>query len=426
MVILLFAVFFFFLLFGVPVAFSVGIATCVVLFAAHSVPLSIVAQRLNVSLSSFSLLAIPFYIFAGKIMERGGITQKLVNFAQALVGWITGGMSYVTIVAGMLLGGISGSSSADTAALGSIMVPAMERAGYPKDYSSAVQAAAGSIGSIIPPSITMIVLGSITGLSVSKMFMGGVLPGIIIGIIMMIFAYLICKRRGFGEEGKVPFSLKNLLVTFVRAIPALLIPAIIVVGILGGICTATEASAIVCAYALVLSLVFYRTIRLRDLFGILVEATVSTATVLIIIGLSSSFGWVLTYINFSSSVASFTSGISSNPYVLLLIINVIFLIGGMFLEGAALMIMLVPILMPLATAAGIDTLLFCLLITMNIVIGQLTPPVGTCLYVISSISGSRIERVSVEILPFIGAILLVMVLCVIFPGLVQWIPSLGA
>lgn len=426
MVILLFAVFFAFLFCGVPVAFAVGIAAFVVLITQGSVPVSIVAQRLNVSLGSFSLLAIPFYIFSGKIMERGGITQKLVDFAQSLVGWITGGMSYVTIFAGMLLGGISGSSSADTAALGSIMVPAMERAGYPKDFSSAIQAAAGSIGSIIPPSITMIVLGSITGISVSKMFMGGILPGIIIGLIMMLFAYLICHKRGFGEEGKVPFTLKNLGVSFVKAVPALLVPAIIVVGILGGICTATEASAIVCAYALILSICIYRTIKIKDLFQILVESAIGSATVLIIIGLSSSFGWVLTYINFSTSIASFTSSISSNPYILLVIINVIFLIGGMFLEGAALMIMLVPILMPLAGNAGVDPLLFCLLITMNIVIGQLTPPVGTCLYVISSISGSKIERVSVEILPFIGAIILVMILCVIFPALVLWIPSLGA
>lgn len=423
MVILLFGIFFIFLFLGVPVAFAVGIATCVVLMASGTVPMSIVAQRMNIALSSFSLLAIPFYIFAGKIMERGGITQKLVDFAQSLVGWLTGGMCYVSVLTGMLLGGISGSGSADTAALGSIMVPAMEKSGYPKDFSSALQAAAGSIGVIIPPSITMIVLGSITGVSVAKMFMGGVIPGILVGLFMMLFAFFNCKARGFGEGGKVPFALKKLWKCFVRAIPALLAPAIIVVGILGGICTATEASVIVCAYALILSLFFYRTIKIKDLFDLLVEAVIGSSTVLIIIAMSSSFGWVLTYINFSSDVATFTGSISSNPYILLLIINVFFLIGGMFLEGAALMIMLVPIMMPLATAAGVNDLVFCLLITMNIVIGQLTPPVGTCLYVISSISGSKLERISVEILPFIGAILLVMVLCVIFPALITWIPG---
>lgn len=426
MVFLLFGVFFLLLFLGVPVAFSVGIATCVVLLSGSSVPLSIVAQRMNVSLSSFSLLAIPFYIFAGKIMERGGITQKLVDFAQSVVGWLTGGMCYVSVLTGMLLGGISGSGSADTAALGSIMVPAMEKSGYPKDFSSALQAASGSIGVIIPPSITMIILGSITGVSVAKMFMGGVIPGILVGLFMMIFAYLICKARGFGEGGKVPFSFTNMLKCLVRAIPALIAPAIIVVGILGGICTATEASVIVCAYALVLSLFFYKTIKPKDVFNLLVEAVVGSATVLIIIALSSSFGWVLTYINFSTTVAAFTGSISSNPYVLLLIINIFFLIGGMFLEGAALMIMLVPIMMPIATAAGVNELVFCLLITMNIVIGQLTPPVGTCLYVISGISGSKLERVSKEVLPFIGAIVLVMVLCSVFPALVTWIPGFAA
>lgn len=426
MVFLLFGVFFVLLFLGVPVAFSVGVATCVVLLAGNSVPLSVVAQRINVSLSSFSLLAIPFYIFAGKIMERGGITQKLVDFAQSVVGWLTGGMCYVSVLTGMLLGGISGSGSADTAALGSIMVPAMKKSGYPKDFASALQAASGSIGVIIPPSITMIILGSISGVSVAKMFMAGVFPGILVGLFMMLFAYLICKARGFGEGGKVPFELKNLWRCFVHAIPALIAPAIIVVGILGGICTATEASVLVCAYALVLSLFFYKTIKLKDLYSLLVESVVGSATVLIIIALSSSFGWVLTYINFSSSVAAFTGSISNNPYILLLIINIFFLIGGMFLEGAALMIMLVPIMMPLATAAGVNELLFCMLITMNIVIGQLTPPVGTCLYVISGISGSKLERVSKEVLPFIGAILLVMILCVVFPPLVTWIPGFAA
>lgn len=426
MVLLLFAVFFVFLFLGIPVAFSVGIATCSVLLLDGGVPLSIVAQKMNVALGSFSLLAIPFFIFAGKIMERGGITQKLVDFAQALVGWMTGGLSYVSILTGMLLGGISGSGSADTAALGSIMVPAMEKSGYPKDFSSALQAASGSIGVIIPPSITMIVLGSITSVSVAKMFMGGVFPGIIVGVLMMLVAFLICRKRGFGDQGKTPFSLRRLGKATLRAIPALMAPIIIVVGILGGIFTATEASVVVCAYALILSLVFYRSIGIKDVYNLLVESVIGSATVLIIIALSSSFGWVLTYLNFSTSVANFTSSLSSDPYVLLIIINIFFLIGGMFLEGAALMIMLVPIMMPIALAAGVNELVFCILITMNIVIGQLTPPVGTCLYVITAISGSKIERISMEILPFIGAIIITMVLSAVFPALVTWIPSMVA
>ena len=423
MVTLLFLIFFVFLFLGIPVAFSVGIATLLVLMLHGAVPLSIVAQKMNVALGSFSLLAIPFFIFAGKIMERGGITQKLVDLAQALVGWMTGGLSYVSILTGMLLGGISGSGSADTAALGSIMVPAMVKSGYPKDFSSALQAAAGSIGVIIPPSITMIVLGSITGVSVAKMFMGGVLPGIMVGILMMAAASIRCHKSGFGDQGKTPFSLKQLGHATWHAIPALLAPAIIVAGILGGIFTATEASVVVCAYALLLSLFLYHSITLKDIYTLLVESVVGSATVLIIIALSSAFGWVLTYLNFSTSVADFTSSLSSSPYILLIIINVFFLIGGMFLEGAALMIMLVPIMMPIAMAAGVNDLIFCLLITMNIVIGQLTPPVGTCLYVITAISGSKIERISIEVLPFIGAIILTMILCVIFPALVTWIPS---
>ena len=226
-----------------------------------------------------------------------------------------------------------------------------------------------------------------------------------------------------GETRKTPFSLKQLGHATWHAIPALLTPAIIVAGILGGIFTATEASVVVCAYALLLSLFLYHSITLKDIYTLLVESVVGSATVLIIIALSSAFGWVLTYLNFSTSVADFTSSLSSSPYILLIIINVFFLIGGMFLEGAALMIMLVPIMMPIAMAAGVNDLIFCLLITMNIVIGQLTPPVGTCLYVITAISGSKIERISIEVLPFIGAIILTMILCVIFPALVTWIPS---
>lgn len=421
--VMLFVFFFVFLFLGVPIAFSIGLASVVVILTSGNASLIIIPQKITVALSSFSLVGIPFFILAGEIMENSGITQKLVDFSKALIGWVTGGLSYVSIFTGMLLGGISGSGVADTAALGSIMIPSMKKEGYPTAYAAAIQAASGSIGVIIPPSITMIVLGGITNISVAKMFMAGVFPGILVALFMMLFSYLICRKRGYGIDDKTPLSLKTLGKTFSKAILPLLAPVIIVGGILGGVFTATEASVVAVAYTLFIGMVVYKTIKLKDLKRILINTVKSTANVAIIIGLSASFGWLLTFGNFSQIISNLVIGISSNKYVILLLINIVFFIGGMFLEGGALIIMFVPIFMPIALQAGIDQLLFCLLITMNIVIGQLTPPVGVCLYVAAGISGTRLEDISKNIIPFIGAIMLVMILCVLIPPLVSFLPS---
>ena len=312
---------------------------------------------------------------------------------------------------------------ADTAALGSIMIPSMKKEGYPVAFAAALQAASGSIGVIIPPSITMIVLGGITNISVAKMFMAGVFPGILVGFLFMFFSFLITKKNGYGVNDKIPFTLKRLGKSFISALLPLLAPVIIIGGILGGIFTATEASVVAVAYTLFIGMFVYRTISLKDLKRILINTVRSSANVLIIIGLSASFGWLLTYGNFSQQISHLVMNISTNKYIILLLINLVFFIGGMFLEGGALIIMFVPILMPIATQVGVDPLLFCVLITMNIVIGQLTPPVGVCLYVASGISGSKLEDISKNVIPFIGAIVLVMLLCVLIPPLVDFLPG---
>lgn len=420
---ILFAAFFSLLVLGLPIAFSIGLSTVIVLITSVDASLIVIPQKISVALSGFSLIGIPFFILAGEIMEKSGITQKLVDLSKALIGWVTGGLTYVSVLTGMLLGGISGSGVADTAALGSIMIPSMKKEGYPVAFAAALQAASGSIGVIIPPSITMIVLGGITNISVAKLFMAGVFPGILVGFLFMFFSFLITKKNGYGVNDKIPFTLKRLGKSFISALLPLLAPVIIIGGILGGIFTATEASVVAVAYTLFIGMFVYRTISLKDLKRILINTVRSTANVLIIIGLSASFGWLLTYGNFSQQISHLVMNISTNEYIILLLINLVFFIGGMFLEGGALIIMFVPILMPIATQAGVDPLLFCVLITMNIVIGQLTPPVGVCLYVASGISGSKLEDISKNVIPFIGAIVLVMLLCVLIPPLVDFLPG---
>lgn len=420
---LLFVSMFVFLLLGVPVGISIGLSSLVVIVTEGIVPLLIVPQKMLVSMNTWTLLAIPFFMLVGVIMDKSGITDRLVGFASGLVGWMRGGMSYVSVVTGMLMGGISGSAPADTAALSGVMIPSMKRLGYPKDFAAALQAASGSIGIIIPPSIPMVVLGSITNISVGALFLGGIVPGVLIGFCLIGISAVICIRNGYGEVTSSGFSFKTLFSATKAALLPLIAPLIVVGGILSGVFTPTESSVIAVVYTLFLGLIVYRKISISDLPDVFLEAVVSSANVVLIIAASSLFSWYLTKTGVPAAISEAMFSISSSPWFILFAINFIFFIGGMFLEGLALIIMFVPILLPVAMKVGIDPVFFGVMVVINIAIGTLTPPVGVCLFVASSSGGVSYESVARRATPLIGALVAVLVLTCVYPELITFIPQ---
>lgn len=420
---LLFFLFFAFLIAGLPIGISIGASSMLTLILEDRVPLYIIPQKMFFAVNSGTLLAIPFFMLVGSIMERSGITDRLVNFANAIVGWIKGGMCYVSVVAGMLMGGISGSAPADTAALSSIMIPSMKKLGYPGSLAAALQAVSGCIGIIIPPSLPMIVLSSLTGISVAKLFLGGVIPGIAIGLTLMVIAALVCRHSGFSGVTLERFSGTYLWETFKGAFLPLLSPVIIVGGILSGVCTATESGVLALMYTLFLGTIVYRSIKLSQLPELFLEAISSASNVMLIIAASSLFSWILTANDFNKIVDQMFLSVSSSPIVIMILINIIFFIGGMFLEGTALQIMFVPLLYPIAAAVGVDPVAFGVTIVMNIALGTLTPPVGVCVFVASSSGNVPFEDVVKAVMPFLIALIVNILLVIFIPEIITWIPS---
>jgi C4-dicarboxylate transporter DctM subunit len=394
------------------------------LLAEGRVPLLIVPQKLLVAVDNFPLIAIPSFMLVGAIMDRSGITWRLVNFANALLGWVRGGLSYASVLTGMLMGGISGSSVADTSALSGIMIPSMTKSGYPGHFAGALQAAAGCIGIIIPPSIPMIVLGSITNISVGKLFLGGVIPGILCGFFLIAASAVVCVRRGYGTVIAEGFSLRALVHSGRDAVLPIIAPTIIIGGIVFGIFTPTESSVVAVVYTLFLGMVVYRSIGIRDLPTILLDATISAANVMLIIGTSCLFSWFLTANNFMDYVSAVFLGVSKNPLIVMILINIILFIAGMFFEGTAIMIMFVPILLPIAVSVGIDPVAFGVTTVINIAIGTLTPPVGVCLFVASSVGRLEFEKVARSAVPFVVALFVVLVLTLVWPDMITIIPNM--
>jgi C4-dicarboxylate transporter, DctM subunit len=424
MIALLFIAFFLLLILGVPVGISLGVASIITLLWEGVIPLLVIPQKMFISMNSFTLLAIPFFMLTGVIMDKSGLTQRLVNFADSIIGWTKGGMSYVSVTSGMLMGGISGSAPADTAALSSVMTPSMVKMGYPARFAAALQAASGSIGIIIPPSIPMVVLGGIASISVGKLFLGGIIPGLLIGVLLMVASGIICNKYNYGVSKTNSFSFSYFLDSFKKAILPLLAPVIIVGGILTGIFTPTESSVIAVVYTLILGIFVYKSIKIRELPSIFMEAIVSSGNVLLIISASSLFSWILVSHNFPTILSELITGVSDSPFFIILVINLIFIIGGMFIEGLALLIMFVPILLPIAMSAGMDPIVFGVMIVINIAIGTLTPPVGVCLFVACSSSGVKLDHAVKSAIPFVFVLCFALVLVVIFPELVTFIPSL--
>lgn len=420
--IILFSVLGVLIVLGVPVAISLGLSALITIMVAVPVPITVVVQRMFTATDSFPLMAVPFFMLAGALMEQGGISKRLINFANSLLGAVYGGLALVAIGASAFFAAISGSSAATTAAIGSIMIPAMVRRNYDKSWAAAVQASGGMLGIVIPPSIPMITYGVITGVSISGLFIGGLIPGIIMAASLMMVAYYEAKKMGYmGEKRK---SWKDVWVSFREAILSLLMPVIVLGGIYGGVFTPTEAAVVAVVYGFLISGLVYRAITIKNLFEILSRASISTAVVMLLVATASLFGWVLTWGEVPQKVASGLAIFSSSHILLLLIINLIFLLVGTFLDTLAAILILVPILLPVVKSAGIDLLHFGIITVVNLAVGQITPPFGVCLFVAGSIASLKLEDIIKRIIPFFLILVIDILIITYIPPLSTFLPSL--
>jgi len=415
--------FFFTLALGIPIAFVLGITSLIALIALSNIPLHLIPQRLFTGMDSFPIMAVPFFILAGNLMNASKITDRIIDFSKLLVGRIRGGLGHVNIVASMFFAGISGSAVADTSALGSILIPAMVRERYSTAYSAAVTASSSIIGPIIPPSIPMVILAMIANLSVGGLFLGGVLPGIFIGFGLMGVNYIISRKRNY-EKSQEPFRWKDFSKAFLGAIIPLLMPLIILGGILGGIFTPTEAASVAVVYSLFVGFFILRTLSLKDLPNIFFRSMVLTSTILIVFGMANAFSWILATQQIPQKVSQSILSISRNPYVILFLINIFLLIVGCFLEGLAAIMILVPILMPLVTQVGINPMHFALIVVVNLMIGLITPPVGLCLIVVCGVARMKVGPVLKEILPFLLVEIIILFIITYFPWFTLTLPRL--
>jgi len=406
---------------GMPIAFSLGVASVTTLQYGSNLPLTLAAQRLFTGTDSFPLMAIPFFMLAGELMESGGISRRLFDFAHAIVGFVYGGLAMVAVVAAMFFAGISGAAAADTAAVGAVSIPAMIRKGYKKGFAAAVQAAGGSIGVIIPPSIPMIIFGVVGGVSIGKMFMGGFIPGLLIGGSLMAVSYVLAKKAGYEKDAFMGFH--KILRTFWGAFWALLMPVIILGGILGGIFTPTEAAVVAALYGLVIGFFVYRELRLRDLPRIFTRAAISTSTVMLLIATANIFGWILTAERVPQDVAAYLVTLSSSRYVLYGLILICLLVVGTFMETSASLIILTPVFLPVVEKLGIDPVHFGVVMVTALAIGMLTPPLGICLFISCNIAHIQLSEIVRYITPFLVIMIAMLVLITYVPDLVMVIPN---
>jgi tripartite ATP-independent transporter DctM subunit len=414
-------VFFFCMVLGVPIAFCLGITAAVSLIVLD-MPLRVVAQRIFTGMDSFPLMAVPFFVLAGDLMNQGGTTIRLVRFSNALVGWVRGGLAHTNIVASMFLAGISGSAVADASAIGGILIPGMTKEGYDVDFSAAVTASASTMGPIIPPSILMVIYGVTTGVSIGALFAAGFIPGVLIGFSLMAVAYVIARKRNYPKLRMMSFP--EFRTAFRQAIFALMAPVIILGGILAGVFTPTEAAAVAVAYAFFVGVFIFRELRLAELPKILIQSGITTSVLLLVIGTANVLAWVLSAEQVPQKIAEAMLGVSRDPYFILLLINLFLLVVGMFMEGGAAIIILAPVLAQVAQAVGLHPLHFGFVMVLNLVIGLLTPPLGVCLFVACSIARISLATLVKAIFPFLMVEIGVLFLVSYIPAIALWIPKL--
>lgn len=409
---------------GAPIWVVLASSSFVALQFASSTPLLVVVQRMFTSTDSFPLLAIPLFMISGNLMEGGGISRRLINFCNSLLGSLTGGLGMVAILTCMFFAAISGSGPATVAAIGGIMIPAMEKAGYNKAFAAALMSVAGAIGVIIPPSIPMVNFGVAGSVSISTLFAAGFLPGILIGGSLMLVCYFSAKKHGYGTENKTQFSLRNVIKSFIEAFWALLMPVIILGGIYGGIFTPTEAAGISVIYGFVIGVFVYKEMKLKDLIPMLMNAAKSTAMVMMIIASAAGFGWILTSERIPDAIAAAMMSISSNKIVILLLINLLLLFVGCIMETTASIIILTPIFLPIVIQMGVNPIHFGIIMVVNLAIGMSTPPLGVNLFVSCGIAKISIEENSKQLVKFLAANVISLLLITFFEPISLIIPRL--
>lgn len=410
---------------GLPILLAMGLIGLAGFLSVPELVLPLFPQKMFTTLDSFSLLALPYFILAGELMAKGGISRKLVDFATTVVGHLRGSLAHANIVSSMVFAGISGSSTADTSAIGGVLIPAMKEQGYKPGYAAAITATSSTIGAIIPPSMTMIVYGALANVSIGGLFLAGVIPGILVGLAMMSVVYIQSRNLARYPEmqSKGRFDARAAIRSLGSVWSALLAPLIIVGGILGGVFTATEAGVVACIYSFFVSVIFYRTIRLSELPGILLSAALTTAMVAGIIGIAGGFGWLLAYLNFNQMILTSITGLTTEPLLVFALLVLVMLVMTMFIDSMAVLIIAVPIAVYIGERFGIDPLQLGLALVMATQIGSTTPPVAVLLFVATSIAQCRYHETIRYVWPFIGAEMLVLIAVMVFPPIATAIPN---
>ena len=415
--------FMFFIAIGTPVAWSIAISSLLTILV--SIPslaaVTTIAQRMATGLDSFSLLAIPFFILSGQLMTNGGIADRLIHFAKSLVGSLPGGLALINIISAMLMGAIAGSAMASASAMGSILGPKMEKEGYDKEYGAAVNITSATIGLVIPPSNVLIVYSLASGgVSIAALFLAGYIPGILTGLFLMVVAAIWAKRKGYPTFKNS--SISQIFKTFIVAFPSLLLLVIVIGGIVAGYFTATEASAVAVLYTLILGIA-YKEIRMKDLPKILLESAKTTAAVMLLIAASMSMSWIMSYENIPQNMSDILLGISDNRVVILVIINLLLLFVGVFMDMTPAVLIFTPIFLPVVKSIGIDPIQFGIIMVLNLCIGLCTPPVGSVLFVGIGIAKTSIEEIIKPLLPLFIAMIFALMLITFFPKITLWLPQ---
>jgi tripartite ATP-independent transporter DctM subunit len=409
-------------LLGMPIGYALGAATLLALLYNGSFPLILIPQQFFSGIDSFPIMAIPFFVLAGNLMTAGGINQKLIRFCNALVGWVPGSLAMVTVVASMFFAAISGSAVATVAAIGGITIVAMKKEGYPAGFAAAVSSSAGVCGPIIPPSITLIVYGAALSMSISDLFLASATPGVILGLTLCATAYIISKRRNFPRHEHAPKG--TALRSAKEGFWALIMPVVVLGAIFSGIVTPTEASVLAVVYSLIVGLFFYRDLKLSQIHGILCESAVATSTIMFILAASKASSWVIVTSRLPEALSAAILGITNSKNLILLLINILLLIVGCLMEANAAIVILVPILVPLVTKVGISALHFGIILSFNLCLGLLTPPVGAALLLGNDIAEEKLERSLVETVPFFAVGMAVLFLITYVPSVCTWLPNL--
>jgi C4-dicarboxylate transporter, DctM subunit len=419
--IVVFAVFILALLFRFPIAFALGLS-CLVYIIGKGVPLIIVPMKMYSGIDVFVLLSVPGFILAGNLMNQGGLTAKIVDFCNHLLGHIRGGLSLANIGASMIFAGISGTAVSDTASIGSVMIPAMKKEGYDEDFSCAVTAASSTVGPIIPPSVPMIIAATLSGLSIGKLFLAGAFPGFMLGFGFMLMAFYLSKKRNYPKAKRS--TIVEVFKSFKDTFWALLMTVIILYGIIGGLFTPTEASIIAVVYAYIIGRFVYKKINFKKLQVVILDSMQTSASLMVLVGFANLFGWILITERLPQVISIEILGLSTNKYMVLLLINILLIFVGTFMETVAALLILFPILLKVAVSVGVDPIHFSVIAVLNLIIGLTTPPVGVCLFVASSIGKVPLMKVSKASLPFLFVSLVILSLVTLLPSLSLFLPSL--